>query len=95
MKDYTEMLMDSIEGSRGRMSVHCEMADALRRKGLGREEAEKEMAERMEQGYRRKLAPGNAFGMDPFFRAVLEEAVAGTDFREAARQVMELSGVWR
>lgn len=95
MKDYTEMLMDSIEGSRGRMAVHCEMADALRRKGLSREEAEKEMAERMEQGYRRKLDPGNSFGMDPFFRAVLEEAVRNTDFREAARQVMELAGGWR
>lgn len=92
--NYTEMLMDSIEGSVGRMAVHLDTADALKRKGLSKEEAENVMAGKMEQGYLRKLSPDNAFGMDPFFRAILEEAVKNTDFREAARQVIEMSGGW-
>lgn len=86
----TQMLVDSIESNHGRLLYYGDtVASCVRSKGKSKTAAINAVAENLKARYDSLLS--DRF-VDPFFKAVVEEALEKVDFKEAARQIAELAG---
>ena len=87
----TQMFVDAYNGNLG-LSLYYEGAfETLRDKGYSKEEAIEKVTTDLKRRMKVKLSADNTRTMDPFFEAVIREALEKVDLKEVAR---ELGGNW-
>ena len=89
----TQLLVDSIEQSKGNLEYWCDFSDRLREAGEPQKEVIEVLAECLKDRYSGKLSRlKDNLWFDSFFKAILSDALENVDFMEAARQLTELAG---
>jgi len=91
MTRETQMFIDVYEGNLGLSLYYDGAFETLRDKGYSKEEAIEKVTTDLKRRMKVKLSADNTRTMDPFFEAVIREALEKVDLKEVAR---ELGGDW-
>jgi len=91
MTRETQMFIDAYEGNLGLSLYYDGAFETLRDKGYSKEEAIEKVTTDLKRRMKVKLSADNTRTMDPFFEAVIREALEKVDLKEVAR---ELGGNW-
>ena len=91
MTRETQMFIDAYEGNLGLSLYYDGAFETLRDKGYSKEEAIEKVTTDLKRRMKVKLSADNTRTMDPFFEAVIREALEKVDLKEVAR---ELGGDW-